>query len=112
MDFKRTTETVGGVEYTLIEMDAGMALKIQDEFIAKSKDPSSALEWGRTILAASLRRNLSDLMALPVTHFQAVMDKLGPIALEINGFKVAEQPGEAQAGESPAELISETSSQK
>lgn len=112
MDFRKATETVDGEVYTLTEMDAGTALKIQEQFRAKGNSAENALEWGRTILAASLRRDLSDLLAMPVTHFQRMNDVLGPIALEINGFKVAEQPGEPQAGASPAESISETSSAK
>lgn len=112
MEFKKRIEIVDGVEYTLTEMDAGTALRIQDEFLAKGNTPTSAMEWGRTILAASLRRDLPDLLKLPATHFAHMNEILGPISLEINGFKVSKEPGEAEAGATPADSTSESLSVK
>lgn len=103
MEFKKHTETIDGVDYELTEMSAGAALKIQEEFTGdEAATPKRAAEWGRKVLAASLGKSFEELLQLPITHFKAVEQKLFPIALQLNGFKVSEEPGEAQAGASPA----------
>lgn len=101
MEFQKQTETVDGVEYTVTEMDAATALSIQDTFLNGATDKANARKWGDAVLAASIGIPVDDLIALPFSHYQKVRDVIGPISLKINGFKVAETPGEPQAGESP-----------
>lgn len=99
-DFKSKTETVDGIEYTLLEMDAGTALAIQEQFIECPASTKNAIAWSDQILAASLRIAVEDLHKFPMTHYRKVKDTLGPIALEMNGFKTkaADVSEEAQAG--------------
>lgn len=101
MEFKKRTETVGGVEYTLIEPEGGVALSIQEEFAEAEKSAKRSQLWADTVIATAMRIKVEDLRAMPISHYSEIKQKLWPIALDLFGLKQVE-PGEAQAGASPA----------
>lgn len=101
--FRTRTETVDGVEYVLTEMDGGTSLAIQLQMTEEAASTSRSVYWRERIIAESLKVTVDDLRKLSASQYTRITEVLGPIALELNGFKTgSEAPGESQAGASPA----------